>query len=91
LAARFDVRHHACFDLSTGEALRAPAFDPLSCWVVELRNDWVFVSSKRSQPKGSKTSKSVSDAPKRIVIVEGALLALQLLRRCGVQSLQAVS
>ena len=76
--------HHACFDLSTGEALRAPAFDPLSCWVVELRNDWVFVSSKRSQPKGSKTSKSVSDAPKRIVIVGGGaagLAAAETLRR----------
>jgi NAD(P)H-nitrite reductase large subunit len=52
--------------------------------VVELRNDWVFVSSKRSQPKGSKTSKSVSDAPKRIVIVGGGaagLAAAETLRR----------
>lgn len=29
--------HHACFDLRTGEAVRAPAFDPLSCWTLELR------------------------------------------------------
>src|SRR5688572_17436088 len=27
--------HHACFDLRTGEALRAPAFSPLACWTVE--------------------------------------------------------
>jgi len=78
--------HHACFDLRTGEVLRAPAFDPMSCWVVELRNDRVFVNSKRSQPKGSKTSRAASDAPS-----EGAPLALQLLKRCGVRTLQAVS
>ena len=27
--------HHACFSLTTGEALRAPAFDPIDCWDVE--------------------------------------------------------
>src|SRR5262249_29076234 len=27
--------HHACFSLRTGEALRAPAFDPISCWRAE--------------------------------------------------------
>src|SRR6185436_6359339 len=26
--------HHACFDLKTGEATRAPAIAPLSCWNV---------------------------------------------------------
>ena len=29
--------HHACFDLRTGEAVRAPAFSPLDCWSVERR------------------------------------------------------
>src|SRR6476659_5748828 len=29
--------HHACFSLRTGEALRAPALNPLGCWSTELR------------------------------------------------------
>ena len=41
--------HHACFDLRTGEALRAPAFDPLACWSVEERDGKVFVREKRIQ------------------------------------------
>jgi nitrite reductase/ring-hydroxylating ferredoxin subunit len=28
--------HHACFSLRTGEALRAPALNPVLCWRVEL-------------------------------------------------------
>ena len=31
--------HHACFSLRTGEALRAPALSPVSCWHVEQRDD----------------------------------------------------
>ena len=76
--------HHACFNLRTGEAIRAPAFDPLSCWVVEIRDDRVFVTSKKKQSKALKIPKSTGDAPKRIVIVGGGaagFAAAEMLRR----------
>ena len=38
--------HHACFSLSTGEALRAPALDPIQCWRVEQVGEKVFVREK---------------------------------------------
>ena len=35
--------HHACFSLETGEALRAPALDPIASWRVDRAGDLVFV------------------------------------------------
>jgi NADPH-dependent 2,4-dienoyl-CoA reductase/sulfur reductase-like enzyme/nitrite reductase/ring-hydroxylating ferredoxin subunit len=78
--------HHACFDLRTGEAVRAPAFDPLSCWAVELRGDRVFVTSKKESSKPLRTRPSYSNAPARIVIVGGGaagFAAAEMLRREG--------
>src|SRR6266480_690417 len=38
--------HHACFSLRTGEAVRAPALDPVRCWRVERIGDKAFVREK---------------------------------------------
>lgn len=62
--------HHACFDLRTGAALRAPALSPIACWSVEQRAGRIFVGEKRTQPKPKPRSRT-SRAPERIVIVGG--------------------
>ncbi|HEV8582521.1 MAG TPA: FAD-dependent oxidoreductase [Thermoanaerobaculia bacterium] len=38
--------HHACFSLRTGEAIRAPALNPVACFKVEREGDRVIVREK---------------------------------------------
>src|SRR5207302_9769975 len=79
--------HHACFSLETGEALRAPALDPIACWHVERRGNMVFVREKIGQPRAApRGSAGVSGHPSSIVIVGGGaagLAAADVLRREG--------
>jgi apoptosis-inducing factor 3 len=74
--------HHACFDLRTGEALRAPALSPVDSWSVEQRDGKIFVREKRAQARARARAKP--DAPNRIVIVGGGaagFAAAEMLRR----------
>ncbi|AEH88821.1 FAD-dependent oxidoreductase [Mesorhizobium opportunistum] len=76
--------HHACFDLRTGEALRAPAFNPLTCWSVELRDDRIFVREKQKRTTPKQRAGGSGQAPGKIVIVGGGaagFAAAEKLRR----------
>ncbi len=78
--------HHACFDLRTGEALRAPAFSPLPCWSVEQRGGKAFVMDKAKKAKPQRKAAGPGGAPARIVIVGGGaagFAAAERLRREG--------
>ena len=76
--------HHACFSLETGEALRAPALDPIACWKVEQRDGKVFVREKLA--KTPAPVPAMKQNPASVVIVGGGaagLAAADMLRREG--------
>jgi len=73
--------HHACFDLRTGEALRAPAFDSIPCWRIEQIGGTAFIREKLTVP-----SRKPAKAPASVLIVGGGgagLAAADMLRREG--------
>jgi NADPH-dependent 2,4-dienoyl-CoA reductase/sulfur reductase-like enzyme/nitrite reductase/ring-hydroxylating ferredoxin subunit len=75
--------HHACFDLRTGAALRAPALDALACWRVERVGDTVYV---RERLEPAPAAAAPGDGPESIVILGGGaagLAAADMLRRQG--------
>jgi NADPH-dependent 2,4-dienoyl-CoA reductase/sulfur reductase-like enzyme/nitrite reductase/ring-hydroxylating ferredoxin subunit len=80
--------HHACFDLRTGEALRAPALNPIACWDVEQRDGTIVVREKRKRPVPKPRGKAASE-PEKIVIIGGGaagFAAAEMLRRQGYQN-----
>jgi apoptosis-inducing factor 3 len=76
--------HHACFSLHTGEALRAPALDPIQCWRVEEAGENIFVKERAASSPSRSASTVVQ--PSSVVIIGGGaagLAAADMLRREG--------
>ena len=74
--------HHACFDLRTGAALRAPALDPLDRWQVEVEGELAFVRRKLDHSDAASTQTDV----RNVVIIGGGAAGLACaheLRRLG--------
>src|SRR5215207_1830975 len=80
--------HHACFSLRSGEALAAPAFDPLARWSVERRGDLIVVGRKLEtvSARPARAHRENRDHPRRIIIVGGGAAGFacaEMLRRQG--------
>jgi apoptosis-inducing factor 3 len=58
--------HHACFSLRTGEALKAPALNPVACYRVEREGERIFVREKLPAPVPSPAN---IEGPSSVVIV----------------------
>lgn len=77
--------HHACFSLRTGEALRAPALNPISCWRVEQLDGTVYVREKLEN-QGRQPSLIEASLQGPIIILGGGAAgnaAAEMLRREG--------
>ena len=77
--------HHACFSMRTGEAVRAPALNPVACWSVETIDGRHFVRGRHELPSRAARLSSAG-TPASIVILGGgaaAEAALETLRREG--------
>ncbi|HET7614251.1 MAG TPA: FAD-dependent oxidoreductase, partial [Gemmatimonadaceae bacterium] len=77
--------HHACFSLRTGQAVRAPALDDVSCWRVEQRDGKAYVGEKLEVPTPPRSSRSRS-VPHSVLIIGGGAAgnaAAEMLRREG--------
>ena len=77
--------HHACFSLRTGEAIRAPALDPVSCWHVEQRDGSAYVREKPERIR-QPSAPAAAGRPGAVVIMGGGAAgnaAAEMLRREG--------
>jgi NADPH-dependent 2,4-dienoyl-CoA reductase/sulfur reductase-like enzyme/nitrite reductase/ring-hydroxylating ferredoxin subunit len=79
--------HHACFSLRTGEALRAPALDPLPCWPVKQRDGRIYVGAKQTRDPLAPVSPTETAGQPAAVVIIGAgaagSAAAEMLRREG--------
>lgn len=79
--------HHACFDLRTGVARRAPALNDISSYVVEIRDGRIVVGAKREAPRPGVAHGSKAELHPESVAIIGAgaagNAAAEMLRREG--------
>lgn len=79
--------HHACFDLRTGLALKAPALAPLDRWRVEETEGRIVVRERLTAPEPRlEPRRDPAGDPKMIVIIGGGaagFAAAQRLRDLG--------
>lgn len=77
--------HHACFSLRTGEAMEAPALNPVSCWQVEVRDGKAFVRGGTTYDPLANLGRSATEPESVVIIGAGAAgsAAAEMLRREG--------
>ncbi|HZD62739.1 MAG TPA: FAD-dependent oxidoreductase, partial [Xanthobacteraceae bacterium] len=80
--------HHARFSLRTGEAVGAPAFNPVPCWRVQKRDGkaWVTEKIEPTEQRSATKARNASKNAERVVIVGGGAAAFataEMLRREG--------
>jgi NADPH-dependent 2,4-dienoyl-CoA reductase/sulfur reductase-like enzyme/nitrite reductase/ring-hydroxylating ferredoxin subunit len=79
--------HHACFDLRSGAAVRAPALNDIACYDITRSDGRIVVGSKRESPRPARAHGSKAERhPKSIAIVGAGAAgnaAAEMLRREG--------
>jgi len=81
--------HHACFSLRTGEALRAPALNPLARYTITRDGSTIRVTGKTDAPDPLAPTypiaRRTSTSPAVVIVGAGAggTAAAEMLRRCG--------
>lgn len=74
--------HHGVFNLKTGEALKAPPLNPISCWHTEVRDGKVFITGKKKRTIDVKQA----TASQSVIIIGGGAAGTAsavMLRRQG--------
>jgi apoptosis-inducing factor 3 len=62
--------HHACFDLGTGAAVRAPAFAPVACYQVDATGERVRVGEREPEPAAKPAA--AGGGPSVVIVGAGA-------------------
>lgn len=77
--------HHACFSLRSGEALAAPAFDPIPCWKVEREGERWVVRERVAAATPAAPRVSAGEVARIVIVGGGAagFAAAEMLRRSG--------